>query len=463
MAVRGPNVPGAMANDSPFDYVFSQAELDDVLMFMERQQDDKSAPVESLNTSVFLGSVPPSSVSLQFQPHPSGGFSGNPFTSLGLDQGLNGAQPYLSQIESDPFSSQAMGHADGLGFDLGVQLEPELNPLHQGNLNLGPQARIKAEPMSGLETAGMRSSLEGSASPSPNHAGSLGHADSLASGAGAHLKTESAPLSAAFAKLGSGGLTSPATKPRQFSSDMHPGTTAAVKRGGKQHTSHSTVEKNRRDRINSLIDELRDLVPSQQKDCANTSQDNLDPTKRPKHVVLSDTILLVKSLTEKVAAVEKALARAQSGAREDSQHSQENGAQDLLRRSLPEGTAFSSDTASSSGPSQELPSVPKGAPMSSGVVVERNNDCLYVKVNCKDRRGLLADLISALRSFPLEITTAAVTTTPDGFVYDVFQVKVPTGQEYSEEEIQCHVHFALYPSSSREPQLGDKRQRMRDE
>ena len=143
----------------------------------------------------------------------------------------------------------------------------------------------------------------------------------------------------------------------------------------------------------------------------------------------------------------------------------------------------------------------------------------------------------------LQITTAAVTTTPDGFVYDVFQVdphplpylcvlhmhiiscallasltacsysvnsslgcktmpvaiwprlspqvfeiasanscvflvlrvssavqpvtlaqvKAPTGQEYSEEEIQCHVHFALYPSSSREPHLGDKRQRMRDE
>lgn len=42
-----------------------------------------------------------------------------------------------------------------------------------------------------------------------------------------------------------------------------------------------------------------------------------------------------------VHATEKALARAQSGGgKEDSQHSQENGAQDLLRRSLPEGTAF---------------------------------------------------------------------------------------------------------------------------
>ncbi|EIE21392.1 hypothetical protein COCSUDRAFT_56612 [Coccomyxa subellipsoidea C-169] len=455
MEVSPPNVAEALANDSLFDYVFSKSELDDVLQFMERQQDE---PVANHSSNVFLGNAPPASVSLQFQPHPSGGFSGNPFTSLGLDQGLNGAQPYLSQIESDPFSSQAMGQPDSLGFDLGMQLDPELNPLHQGNISLGPQSRIKAEPMCGLEPAGLRSPLEGSASPSPNHAGSLGPADSLPSAAGAPLKSEAQPLSAAFAKLGSGGLTSPAGRPRQFSSELHPGS------GTKQHTSHSTVEKNRRDRINSLIDELRDLVPPQQKESANTSQDNLDPTKRPKHVVLSDTILLVKSLADKVHATEKALARAQSGGgKEDSQHSQENGAQDLLRRSLPEGTAFNSDTASSSGPSQDLPSVPKGAPMSSGVVVERSNGCLLVKVNCKDRRGLLADVISALKSFPLEITTAAVTTTADGFVCDVFQVKAPSGQEYSEEEIQCHVHFALYPSSTREPQLGDKRQRMRDE
>lgn len=46
--------------------------------------------------------------------------------------------------------------------------------------------------------------------------------------------------------------------------------------------------------------QLRDLVPPQQKESANASQDNLDPTKRPKHVVLSDTILLVKSLADKV-------------------------------------------------------------------------------------------------------------------------------------------------------------------
>ncbi len=42
------------------------------------------------------------------------------------------------------------------------------------------------------------------------------------------------------------------------------------------------------------------------------------------------------------------------------------------------------------------------------------------------------------------------------------QVKAPAGQSYTQEDIQCHVHYALYPSSNRD-QLGDKRQRTADE
>ena len=45
--------------------------------------------------------------------------------------------------------------------------------------------------------------------------------------------------------------------------------------------------------------QLRDLVPPQTKDSVSTSQEMQDPTKRPKHVVLSDTITLVKSLQHK--------------------------------------------------------------------------------------------------------------------------------------------------------------------
>lgn len=95
----------------------------------------------------------------------------------------------------------------------------------------------------------------------------------------------------------------------------------------KTHVSHSTVEKQRRDRINSLIDEartrrrlwpvhmcarasrspalltraaavqLRDLVPPQSH---NSAVQDSQESKRPKHVVLSDTIALVRELRSKV-------------------------------------------------------------------------------------------------------------------------------------------------------------------
>ena len=54
--------------------------------------------------------------------------------------------------------------------------------------------------------------------------------------------------------------------------------------------------------------------------------------------------------------------------------------------------------------------------------MHRPNVVTAWQVNCRDRRGLLSDVITAIKSFPLEITTAAVTTTADGYVYDVFQV-----------------------------------------
>lgn len=83
------------------------------------------------------------------------------------------------------------------------------------------------------------------------------------------------------------------------------------------------MEKQRRDRINSLIDELRELVPphgcrdsggggsgghAQGHGGHNTSTGSggghgdavHDGHKRPKHVVLSDTIAMVKELQERV-------------------------------------------------------------------------------------------------------------------------------------------------------------------
>jgi hypothetical protein len=230
MAVSGPDVTGALAGEAQFDYVFSEAELEDVLMFMERQQDDKAATT----ANAFLNNTPPASVSLQFQPHPSGGFLGNPYTSLGLDQGLNGAQPYLAQIDTDVFVSQSMGHHDVMPFDLGVQLEPDLNPGHLGSRTLDPQPGIGSEPLPALDGDGMNGCLDLSQDASPNPATSLGQASSSSlrpqpQQLAPQVKQE--PLTAAFAKLGSGGLSTPSPKPQQFSAELTSGQAAFMKKG----------------------------------------------------------------------------------------------------------------------------------------------------------------------------------------------------------------------------------------
>ena len=80
------------------------------------------------------------------------------------------------------------------------------------------------------------------------------------------------------------------------------------------------------------------------------------------------------------------------------------------------------------------PGAAPGIPMMDGVQVDPGDGCLYVKVHCKDRHGLLADIVRTLKAIPLEITTAAITTTnkqgPEGdvaYVYDVFQVVLAPG------------------------------------
>lgn len=72
------------------------------------------------------------------------------------------------------------------------------------------------------------------------------------------------------------------------------GPTVVLGPDGKPQISHSVVEKQRRDRINNLIDELREIVPPQE----SSGGDG----KRPKHVVLADTIALVRDMQDKVCA-----------------------------------------------------------------------------------------------------------------------------------------------------------------
>ncbi len=47
---------------------------------------------------------------------------------------------------------------------------------------------------------------------------------------------------------------------------------------------------------------------------------------------------------------------------------------------------------------------------------------MLVKVHCKDRRGLLLDVIAALKMLPVAVVAASINTTDNGTVQDVFEV-----------------------------------------
>mmetsp|Transcript_10925 Transcript_10925/g.27574 ORF Transcript_10925/g.27574 Transcript_10925/m.27574 type:complete len:314 (-) Transcript_10925:568-1509(-) len=87
--------------------------------------------------------------------------------------------------------------------------------------------------------------------------------------------------------------------------------TSKGQQSAKPTVSHSVAEKQRRDRINKLIDELRELVPPAElppeqlqsrssSDQQQSQPSNEDPWKRPKHIVLADTITFVKNVAAMV-------------------------------------------------------------------------------------------------------------------------------------------------------------------
>ncbi|GAX75972.1 hypothetical protein CEUSTIGMA_g3415.t1 [Chlamydomonas eustigma] len=82
-------------------------------------------------------------------------------------------------------------------------------------------------------------------------------------------------------------------------------------RGGS--VSHSTVEKRRRDRINTLIDLLADQVPSLSPKYRHTASSGV---RRPKHVVLSDTLSLLSKIKGAVRGYEHKIQRLTNELRE---------------------------------------------------------------------------------------------------------------------------------------------------
>jgi hypothetical protein len=192
--------------------------------------------------------------------------------------------------------------------------------------------------------------------------------------------------------------------------------------GGKGQISHSTVEKQRRDRLNSLIDELSDIVPPADPKYGNDASS----VRRPKHVVLSDTINLLKAMQTKLQIEEAEICTLKQQAAAVTAIAAASHQQQGLAAAAACGSGSPLSPAGSDGCDTglaALPLAPEGGVPSSGVLVEHGVNCLFVKVNCRDRKGLLSDVVSALRAFPVVICTAAITTTKDGTVHDVFEVR----------------------------------------
>ncbi|KAK9833672.1 hypothetical protein WJX74_002354 [Apatococcus lobatus] len=368
--------------DFPIEQTFSEAELQDVLAFMEHH-DPASASIPFMNTPN------PGPVALQFQPHT--------YSAADSTTHLKPAAEPLSLVAEDIQDTRS------------ISSDP--SPLRESSSLEEPTARSDD---ADFVPPGVKQEHSASGTWDLRHKGG-------------HQPLHAAMHHGGLHTSGSGGNLRKEHKSAQV--------------------SHSTVEKQRRDRINSLIDELRDLVPPQSPVALSADKDE---SKRPKHVVLSDTIALVKELRVKAngsGELPSAMPAPADAGRQN--------ARELMLRSYPQRAPAGSLQHSSSAGAQELPLAPAKAASAIGVKVEGGpKGCLYVKVHCADRRGLLADIIAALKSMPLEITTAAVTTNA-GYVHNVFQVHAESGGRLLPQDIQQRVNAALHGVG-----LADKRRRV---
>jgi hypothetical protein len=251
----------------------------------------------------------------------------------------------------------------------------------------------------------------------------------VAAFAGLASPTGDPSCSTAMERQASGSGSGNSRASRQLQLQQHQPRVSFDANGGKPQISHSTVEKQRRDRLNSLIDELSDMVPpADPKYGCDTNS-----VRRPKHVVLADTINLLKAMQTKLQIEEAeictlkqhAAAVGAIAASHQAGHAAVPEAADAMMQAAAAGCASPEHMAYGDvcgGMPVELPTAPGSGANSTGVLVEHGVGCLYVKVNCKDRKGLLSDVVSALKALPVVISTAAITTTKDGKVHDVFEV-----------------------------------------
>ncbi|GAX78175.1 hypothetical protein CEUSTIGMA_g5617.t1 [Chlamydomonas eustigma] len=216
--------------------------------------------------------------------------------------------------------------------------------------------------------------------------------------------------------------------------------------------SHSSTEKQRRDRLNSLIDELRELVPP-----SGEVQSDFAGGKRPKHTILADTIAYLKKIKDgaksepcsPTASENKTEHFSEAGDLAFGRSLSDTGCNDKPFDSNSQNSACQDDTIapaqSSTGP-EIKEKVKISNPLDAAVSVESSETGrLYLQVRCRNRRGLLADITAALSHVPVEILSGTVITQDDEMVYDVFELTpLKDASEHSYEALSNMVQKAVF-------------------
>lgn len=266
-------------------------------------------------------------------------------------------------------------------------------------------------------------------------------------------------------------------------------------KNGNAPISHGASEKQRRDRINAMIDELRTLVPpSATARGADIDGPSTSDTRRSKCSVLQDTINMLKRLDERIMEQELELSYLRRGIaypgfaaagemqRQQQQQIIGNGAQAHTgmigapgngvgaAMAMP-GTAGMQQVPIGYGgggggvggghggmvgrfpgePMQVTPQVPVRCGPQMKITVDVGEHFCHIQVQSPDRRGLLQDILKALYQLPMRVNRSVVNTDTDEFgviwVTDIFELVYIEGvPRITGDEVRARLHRSLTES-----------------